>query len=140
MQEKFLSLPQIFKGCMLAELPVDEELNKLTLREYGLDIKDSLEVFSIWMGTNYDRQVAKVRQIVETYTGRVADYSSTIIESVRQHQLLVILYHCQNREKIQKRYVEDVGFRRFAGHSARFRSFSGHRVMEWPGFRRHMRS
>ena len=52
MQEKFLSLPQIFKGCMLAELPVDEELNKLTLREYGLDIKDSLEVFSIWMGTN----------------------------------------------------------------------------------------
>jgi len=59
---------------MLAELPVDEELNKLTLREYGLDIKDSLEVFSIWMGTNYDRQVAKVRQIVETYTGREHDH------------------------------------------------------------------
>ena len=106
MQEKYLSLPQIFRGCALAEFPVDEELNKLTTKEYGLDISEPLEVFSIWLGKHYSRQVAEVRQIVETYTGRVADYSSTIIESARQHQILVFLYHCQDREKIQKRYVE----------------------------------
>lgn len=105
-QEKYLSLVQIFRGCALAEFPVDEELNRLTTQEYGLDIREPLEVFSIWMGKYYNRQVSEVRQILETYTGRVADYSSTIIESARQHQILVILYHCQNREKILKRYME----------------------------------
>ncbi|MCD8122801.1 MAG: response regulator [Clostridiales bacterium] len=108
LQEKLLSLEQIFRACILAELPVDEELNRVTSRQYGLDVRERLGLFSIWLGENYAEDVQKVVQIMELYTGRVLDYTSMVIQSVRFHMVLVILYHVGNMEKVRQRYARTV--------------------------------
>ncbi|MCD8082903.1 MAG: response regulator [Clostridiales bacterium] len=108
LQEKLLSLEQIFRACILAELPVDEELNRVTSKQYGLDVQEHLGLFSIWLGEHYEENVQKVVQIMESYTGRVPDYTSQIIQSVQFQLVLVILYHANDMDKVRQRYSRTV--------------------------------
>ncbi|MDD3252088.1 MAG: response regulator [Lachnospiraceae bacterium] len=103
LQERLLSLEQIFRGCILAELPIDEELKRITRERYGLDVQEPLGMFAIWLGDRYEAESEKVREIIESYTGKASDYEHCLIMSVRYQMVTVILYHMGDVEKIQKR-------------------------------------
>ncbi len=59
LQERLLSLEQIFRGCMMAELPVEESLNQITREKYGLDIREPLVLFGVWLGEMYRLESAR---------------------------------------------------------------------------------
>lgn len=122
LRRAWLSLEQIFRSCILAEMPVDEELGKVTKERYGLEISEPLVIFSVWLGDQYHVYKDSVTTVLELYTGRVLDYQSIVLPSIRYHLVAVVLYHIRDRQKVQKRYEEVVipAIRREVGDPAIF--------------------
>lgn len=99
LQERLLSLEQIFRGSILAELPVDEELNRVTESRYGLDIREPLAVFSVWLGKHYEEWHSEIGKLLESYMTGVKEYEYCTILSVRYRLAAVIFYHMKDPEK-----------------------------------------
>lgn len=104
LREQLLSLEQIFRASILAELPIDENLNLAMREKYGLDVNEPLALFSVWLDRRYDELVGAVERALEEYTGRATDYRCCVIRFSRQQMVGVILYNLQDVEKIRKRY------------------------------------
>lgn len=107
-QERLLSLEQIFRAAFLAELPIDEALNKVTVEKYGVDVGEPLALFSIWLGEKHAAYSAEVVKVMETCTGRADDYRSVTLTSSRYEIVLAILYQVKNVERVRRRYGTSV--------------------------------
>lgn len=107
-QERLLSLEQIFRAAILAELPIDDSLNKVTLEKYGIDVGESLALFLIWLGEKYSAFSGEVVRILETCTQRADDYQSSILVSSRYQIVLVIFYRVKDVERVRRRYGTSV--------------------------------
>lgn len=107
-QEHLLSLEQIFRAAFLAELPIDDALNKVTMEKYGVDVGESLTLFSIWLGEKHSACSAEVVKVMETCTGRADDYKSVIMTSSRYQIVMTILYHVKHAERVRRRYGTSV--------------------------------
>lgn len=103
LQERLLSLEQILRGCILAELPIDDELRRITREEHGLDVDEPLAVFTVWLGEHYDKMSNAAWNIINTYTGKSTDYESCVMLSARYQLIGVVMYHIEGVEKIRKR-------------------------------------
>ena len=108
LQERLLSLEQIFRGCMLAELPVEESLNQITWEKYGLDIREPLVVFGIWLGWEYQTEAARTQALLEECAGRAEDYRSTVLMSSKHQAVMGVLYQMKDPEGIKRRYGKAV--------------------------------
>lgn len=108
LQEKLLSLEQIFRGSILAELPVDEELSRVAKSRYGLDAQETLAVFTVWLGKHYDERFAQVVKILESYVAGVTEYDCMILPSVRYRLVCIIFYHVKDSGKIERWYGSTV--------------------------------
>ncbi len=108
LQERLLSLEQIFRGSILAELPVDEELNRITESRYGLDIREPLAIFTVWLGKRYEDWFSDVGKMLESYMTGVKEYEYCIILSLRYRLVAVIFYHMKNAEKTAQWYESTV--------------------------------
>lgn len=107
-QERLLSLEQIVRAAFLAELPIDEALNRVTCEKYGLDVKEPLAVFSIWLGDMHSGFSAEVVKVMETCTGRADDYQSIVLTSSTYRTVLVVFYHTKDPERVRRRYAASV--------------------------------
>lgn len=108
LQERLLSLEQIFRGCILAELPVDEELNRVTESRYGLDIREPLSIFAVWLGNRYEEWFSEIGKMLEFYMAGVKEYEYCIILSLRYRLVAVIFYHMKNPEKTEQWYESTI--------------------------------
>lgn len=108
LQERLLSLEQIFRGCILAELPVDTELDQVTKNRYGLDIRENLAVFSVWLGNHYESKFAETAKVLESYMAGAKEYEFCVLPSLRYRLVAVIFYHMKDPERIEKWYRDTV--------------------------------
>lgn len=108
LQERLLSLEQIFRGCMLAELPVEGALNQITREKYSLDIREPLVVFGIWLDEGYQSEAASIQQLMEECTGRTDDYRSVVLVSSKYQAVMTVLYQMRDKEKVKERYGKSV--------------------------------
>lgn len=108
LQEWELSLEQLFRGSILAELTIDDELNRITKEKYGLDAREPLAMFAVWLGEHYDHNVGTAQRILEEYTGRVGDYQRCIIRFSRYQMIGLMIYQIKDAEIIRKRFEDAV--------------------------------
>lgn len=109
LKEWALSLEQIFRGCILAEFPIDEELNQITQEKYALNVKEPFAMLAVWLGDHYDHNVGTVEQLLESNISRAGDYRWMILRFSRYQMVGVILYQMKDRNMIRKRYEDMVG-------------------------------
>lgn len=108
LQERLLSLEQIFRGSILAELPIDEELSQVAKSRYGLDTREQLAVFAVWLGRHYEEQFEQTVKILESYTAGMTEYECLILPSVRYRLVAIIFYHMKDPAKTGKWYGSTV--------------------------------
>ncbi len=108
LEERLMSLEQIFRGSILAEVPIDQGLNKITMEKYGLNVEEPLVIFGVWLGKNYERCVKDVVQVLELSTKQATDYRCSVMASTLHSMVLVILYQIRDAERIRRRYGEYV--------------------------------
>jgi len=108
LQERLFSLEQILRGCMMAELPVDEGLNRITKAKYGLDVKEPLALFTVWLGAEYQSSATKVQKLLEECTRRAGDYRSVVLVSTKYELVQVLFYQLRDPEAVQQRYSTGV--------------------------------
>lgn len=104
LQERLLSLEQIFRGCMMAELPVEESLNQITREKYGLDIREPLVLFGVWLGEMYRLESARTQRLMEECVGRAEDYKSVVLVSSKYQAVITILYQIRDLQSVKRRY------------------------------------
>lgn len=104
LQERLLSLEQIFRGSILAELPVDEELDRVARARYGLDVRGNLAVFSVWLGEHYEGNSSETARIMQIYTEHVTDYAYTLLFSTRYQVVIAVLYNIKDPDVVAGRY------------------------------------
>ncbi len=105
---RFLSLEQIIRSLILAELPVDSDLKHLLKDQYGLDADEPLALLGIWMGNHFDEDREHVVQIVESYSGKAHDYCHVTIPSYNYRAILMVSYRMKDPEKIYQRSLKTV--------------------------------
>lgn len=108
LEETLLSLQQIFRGSILAELPVDDELQKVLADRYALDVEEPLALYSVWLGKAYEACHEKVVRQLEMYMSGAAEYDCCIIPSIRYQLICVVFFHMKNPEKIRSWFGETV--------------------------------
>lgn len=108
LQERLLSLEQIFRGSILAELPVDEELNQLAKSQYGLEAKETLAVFTVWLGKRFDDRSEQTARLLEAYRTGMTECECMILPSVRFRLVAVIFYHMKDPAKTGRWYGSTV--------------------------------
>lgn len=103
LQEKLTSLAQILRGCILAELPIDEEIKRITMESYGLDVEEPLAMMTIWLGAGYDKSCSHVQEILQSYAGKATDNKNCLLVSPRYQMVMIVLYHIEDMERVRKR-------------------------------------
>lgn len=103
-KERLLSLEQIFRGALLAELPIDESLNQVTQEKYGFDVEEPLVLFSIWLGERFKAFSDEMMREVELCAGRADDYQSSTLVSSRYQIVLTVFYQVKDAERVRRRY------------------------------------
>lgn len=107
-QEKLFTLERLVRSSILAELPIDEELNLITKERFGLDIHERLVLFGIGLGEDYGKYSSETVQILTECRERTSDYKGCIIESVKNSMVLAVLFHMSDTELLQKRFADSV--------------------------------
>ena len=107
-QETLLTLDKIFRGSLLAELPIDEKLNQLIKGKYDLDVGEHLAIFSVWLGEHYSSCASDGVRVLEECVARASDYRGCVIVSERYSLILAVLYRIADAEKLRKTYGDSV--------------------------------
>lgn len=64
-QERVFSLENIFTSCVNGQLQPDEAFHVMTQHKYGFTVNDRAEILTIWLGSGYEKQKDRVKQLVE---------------------------------------------------------------------------
>ncbi len=107
-QEKLLSLEQIFRSALLAELTVDEELEAYAESAYGLKSHGTFAILMGYLSDYYDQYYEPAERFLEPYLASVSDYSVCMLTTVRYRAIVVIFYNMKDPEKIRSRYEKMV--------------------------------
>lgn len=107
-QEKLLSLERLIRSSIMAEVPIDEELNQITKERFGLDIHERLVLFGVCLGEDFSSCATEAVRVLTECAAHANDYKGCIIESERNSLVLVVLYQIDDIEKLQKRFAASV--------------------------------
>ncbi len=105
---RFLTLEQIIRSLILAELPVDDDLKVLLKDQYRMNADEPLGLIGIWLGSHFEEERERVVQIVESYSGKAPDYGHVTIPSYNYRAILVVAYNVNDPEKLYRRSVKTI--------------------------------
>ena len=100
--ERFLSLENIFRGCILAEFPVDGELRQAAKERYGLDADEPIAIFAVWLGHHYEERYEELERLLEPCFSQTAEYESCMIHSARNRAVAVFFYHMRDVKAMER--------------------------------------
>ena len=100
--ERFLSLENIFRGCILAEFPVDGELRQAAKERYGLDADEPIAIFAVWLGHHYEERYEELERLLEPCFSQAAEYESCMIHSARNRAVAVFFYHMRDVKAMER--------------------------------------
>ena len=100
-QEKLLSLEQIFRSALLAELTVDEELEAYAENTYGLNSHGTFGILMAYLSDYYDGYYEPAERFLEPYLNTGSEYSVCMLTTVRHRSIVVIFYNMKDPEKIR---------------------------------------
>lgn len=107
-REKLFTLERMVRSSILAELPIDEDLNQITKERFGLDIHERLVLFGIGLGEEYGSYSAEAVRILKECQAHTADYKGCIIESVKNSMVLAVMFQIEDAKQLQKRFANSV--------------------------------
>lgn len=107
-QEKLLSLEQIFKSALLAELTVDEELEAYAENTYGLDSQGTFALMSAYLSDYYDSYYEAAERFLEPYLEAGTDHSVCMITTVRYRAIVVVFYNMKDPDKTRNWYEKQI--------------------------------
>ena len=107
-QEKLLSLEQLFRSALLAELDVDEELENYTEAAYGLDSHGTFAIMMAYLSDYYDNYYEPAERFLEPYVKAGSEYKACMLTTVRYRAIVVIFYQMKDPEKIRNWYEKQV--------------------------------
>lgn len=107
-QEQLLSLERIIRSSVLDELPIDEKLNQVTKERFGLDIHETLVLFSVWLGSTYETYASMVADLIRESASHAAGYRCCVVESERYCLVLGALYQIEDVTELQKQFAESI--------------------------------
>ncbi|WP_182431630.1 response regulator [Clostridium sp. AF32-12BH] len=108
MQEKLLSLEQIFRSALLAELTVDEELESYAESMYGLNSHGTFAVLMAYLSDYYDEYYGPAERFLEPYLSAGTEYSVCMLTTVRYRAIVMVFYNIRDPEKIRNWYEKRV--------------------------------
>lgn len=107
-QEKLLSLEQIFKSALLAELTVDEELEQYAEMTYGLNSQGTFAILLAYLSEYYDSYYEEAERFLEPYLAAGTDHSVCMMTTVRYRAIVVVLYNMKDPDKTRSWYEKQV--------------------------------
>lgn len=107
-QEKLLSLEQIFRSALLAELTVDEELETYAEATYGLNSHGTFAILMGYLSDYYDGYYEPAERFLEPYLSGGGEYSVCMLPTVRYRAIVMVFYNVKEPEKIRSRYEKTV--------------------------------
>lgn len=107
-QEKLFTLERIVRSSIMAELPIDEELNQLTKERFGLDIHERLALFGVGLGEEFADYSAETVRILKECGTHADDYKGCIIESEKNSMVLAVMFQIRDAGQLQKRFANSV--------------------------------
>lgn len=107
-QLRLFTLERLVRSSIMGELPIDEELNRITKERFGLDTHERLVLFGIGLGEDYGTCAADVVRIMEDCGTHATDYKGCIIESEKNQMVLAVLFQLEDIAKLQKRFADSV--------------------------------
>ncbi len=107
-QEKLFTLERLVRSSIMAELPIDEELNQITKERFGLDIHERLVLFGIGLGEEFGRYSAETVRILKECGIHTDDYKGCIIGSEKNSMVLDVMFHIEDAKRLQKRFANSV--------------------------------
>lgn len=107
-QEKLFSLERLVRSSIMAELPIDEELNQITKERFGLDIHEQLVLFGIGLGEGFGSYSAETVRILTECGARASDYKGCIIESVKNSMIIAVLFQISDVNLLKGRFADSV--------------------------------
>ena len=101
-QEKLLSLEQIFRSALLAELTVDEELEVYAETTYGIDSHGTFAILTAYLSDYYDDYYEPAERFLkEPYLTAGSEYSVCMLTTVHHRSIVIVFYNMKDPEKIQ---------------------------------------
>ncbi len=97
-QDRAFSLEYIFNSCINGQLQADESFRMMTQEKYGFTVNDSAEVMLIWLGNSYEKQVERLKLMVEHGVGQRVSYS-VYLQGMEMWESLVVVFY-KNRENL----------------------------------------
>lgn len=107
-QEKLLSLEQIFRSAFLAELTIDEELETYAEKTYGLVSHGTFGILTAYLSDYYDGYYEAAERFLEPYLSTGSEYSVCMLTTVRYRSIVLVFYNMKNPEKIRSWYEKQV--------------------------------
>lgn len=123
-RERLFSLEQIIRGCILAEVEIDDNLDRIIRSQYGVGTEDSLAICGVSLDEHYDEDREQVVRTIESYAGKSGDYAYTLIQSSRFHMILFVLYRMKDPDALYRRSIRTIA-------PAMIRNLKHTPVMEW---------
>ena len=100
-QEKLLSLEQIFRSALLAELTVDEELEVYAETTYGIDSHGTFAILTAYLSDYYDDYYEPAERFLEPYLTAGSEYSVCMLTTVHHRSIVIVFYNMKDPEKIR---------------------------------------
>lgn len=107
-QLRLFTLERLVRSSIMGELPIDEELNRITKERFGLDTHERFVLFGIALGEDYGTCAADTVRILAECGTRSTDYKVCIIEYEKNQMVLSILFQVEDIAKLQKRFANSV--------------------------------
>ena len=100
-QEKLLSLEQIFRSALLAELTVDEELEVYAETTYGIDSHGTFAILTAYLSDYYNDYYEPAERFLEPYLKTGSEYSVCMLTTVHHRSIVIVFYNMKDPEKIR---------------------------------------
>lgn len=106
--EQIFSVKSIILACMHGQIFQNSQLDKSIQQKYGISLKDSAELFCVWLGRGYVQQKNLAKQLLEAVGEHTICYKSCILESDSWQLLTMVIYQAKNGESQKERFEKSV--------------------------------
>lgn len=106
--DQIYQLPNLFRSALAGQLDVDGQLDNTIKERYHFGADDTICLFAVWLGRNFEKYRADMRQMLQEVEAHSKDFRGEILEVSHREVLVLVMYQFKDQEETARHFSQAV--------------------------------